>query len=45
MKSIFIVFDGILEDEFEIFIITEDIPITLLVCCVNWTLIQQVGYL
>ena len=38
-----IVFDCILEDEFEIFIIPEGLTIIFLVCCVHRTLIQEVG--
>ena len=38
-----IVFDCILKDGFEIFIIPEGLTITFLFCCVHMTLIQEVG--
>ena len=38
-----IVFECILEDGFKIFIIPEGLNIILLVCCVDQTLIQEVG--
>ena len=43
VNYIYIVFDCILEDGFEIFIITEGLNINFLVYCVNRTLIQEVG--
>ena len=43
MNFISIVFDCILDDGFENFIITEGLTITFLVCCVCMAPIQEVG--
>ena len=44
VNYIFIVFDHIFEDRFEILITPEGLTITLPVCYVHITLIQEVGY-
>ena len=43
VNSIYIVFDRIIKDGHEIFIVPEGLAIIFIFCCVHRTLIQEVG--